>query len=86
MKEMAQSMNSLALQMLDRDADREKIRSAESDISALDECFSTYREDMLKEKIKDSRSWMYGMLQYIGGIIAAVLIFHFTGGVINGPK
>lgn len=86
MKEMAQSMNSLALQMSDRDSDQEKLRAIEKNLSDLGESFSRYREEMLKEKIKNSNSWIYGAFQWVGGVIAALLIFHFTGGTINGPK
>ena len=78
LKELAENMNKLALAMAEREQDREKLREVAIKIDKLQEAFSAYKEDQLLKEVNSSRKWIFGSLQWVAGIIAALIIFHFT--------
>ena len=83
LRELAQNMNKIAIQLAEREADREKLRQVAEDMRTFKEDFAAYREKQLEEKVKDSRVWIRDTLQWVAGIVGALIIFHFTGNLLK---
>lgn len=84
LKELAVNMNKIALQLAEREADRQKLKDLDKEVAENHTAFLNYKEKQLEDKVRDSKAWIKDSVRWAAEIIAAILIFKLTGGILGG--
>jgi len=84
LRELAVNMNKIAVQLAERESDREKLREVTKEVLDSKNEFQAYKERQLEERVRDSKAWIKDSIRWAAEIVAAVLIFKLTNGLLSG--